>query len=231
MTYAFSVRITQAQPKNYARHRTNQFFAQFLNHPDYRQMIEKIARKNTSGTAIDWEDAAQTAHIKLFQAVMTGKFRTGEINQFYHWSKKVARLAIIDLMRHEKQRHCTSLDQTIPGTNLSLLETIQDEFDVLDAVERTDLINRAIAAISALDQRYPNRGYQKLWQGKVQGKTQVELIADLGLKSQGAVSKRWRELLERLAEELGLLQTATIQLELKATSSKKDQRSRSTQAW
>ncbi|EDX78599.1 hypothetical protein MC7420_7252 [Coleofasciculus chthonoplastes PCC 7420] len=98
-------------------------------------------------------------------------------------------------------------------------------------MERTDLINRAIAAISALDQRYPNRGYQKLWQGKLQGKTQVELIADLGLKSQDAVSKRWRELLERLAEELGLLQTATIQLELKATSAKNVRRSRSTQAW
>jgi RNA polymerase sporulation-specific sigma factor len=53
----------------------------------------------------------------------------------------------------------------------------------------------------------------------------------LGLKSQGAVSKRWRELLERLVEELGLLQTATIQLELKATSGKNVRRSRSTQAW
>ncbi|MEQ8996141.1 MAG: sigma-70 family RNA polymerase sigma factor [Coleofasciculus sp. B1-GNL1-01] len=231
MTYVSSVRITQAQPHNYACHRTNQFFAQLLNHPDYRQMIDKIARKNTRETAIDWEDAAQTAHIKLFQAVMAGKFRTGEINQFYRWSKKVARLAIIDLMRHEKQRRCTSLDQTIPGTNVSLLETIQDEFDVLDTVERTDLINRAIAAISELDQRYPNRGYQKLWQGKLQGKTQVELIADLGLKSQGAVSKRWRELLERLAEELGLLQTAAIQLQLKATSGQNVRRSRSTQAW
>jgi RNA polymerase sigma factor (sigma-70 family) len=231
MTYVFSVRVIQPKPNNYASHRTTQCFAQLLNHPDYRQMIEKIARKNTRGTAIDWEDAAQTAHVKLFQAVTAGKFRTGEINQFYRWSKKVARLAIIDLVRQDKQRHCTSLDQTIPGTNLSLLETIPDEFDVLDAVERTDLINRAIAAISALDHRYPNRGYQKLWQGKVQGKTQVELIADLGLKSQGAVSKRWRELLERLAEELGLLPRATIQLELKATSRKKDQRSRSTQAW
>ncbi len=230
MTYVFSVRVTQSKPKNYASHQNPRFLAQLLNHPDYHRMIEKIARKNTRGTAIDWEDAAQTAHIKLFQAVTAGKFN-GEINQFYRWSKKVARLAIIDLMRQEKKRHCTSLDQMIPGTNLSLLETIQDEFDVLDAVERTDLINQAIAAISALDQRYPNRGYQKLWQGKVQGKTQVELITDLGLKSQGAVSKRWRELLERLAEELGLLQTATIQLELKATSGQNVRRSRSTQAW
>lgn len=113
----------------------------------------------------------------------------------------------------------------------SKLETIQDEFDLLYTVERTDLINRAIAAISSLDQRYPNRGYQKLWQGKVQGKTQVELLADLGLKSQGAVSKRWRELLERLAEELGLLQTATLQLELKATKGQNLRRSRSTQSW
>jgi len=229
MTYVFSVRVTQPKPKNYASHPNPRFFVQFLNHPDYRRMIEKIARKNTRGTVIDWEDAAQTAHIKLFQAVTAGKFN-GEINQFYRWSKKVARLAIIDLMRHEKQRHCTSLDKTIPGTNLSLLETIQDEFNLLDNVERTDLINRAVAAISSLDQRYPNRGYQKLWQGKVQGKTQVELIIDLGLKSQGAVSKRWRELLERLAEELGLLETATIQLKLKATSAQKVERSRSIKA-
>ena len=230
MTYIFVVRVAEPKAMNYSSHRKNQVSYQLFHHPNYRQMIEKIARKNTRGTAIDWEDAAQTAHVKLFQAVTAGKFN-GEINQFYRWSKKVARLAIIDLMRHEKKRHCTSLDQTIPGTNLSLLDTIQDEFNVLDGVERTDLINRAIAAISALDQRYPNRGYQKLWQGKVQGKTQVELLADLGLKSQGAVSKRWRELLERIAEDLGLLQTAAIQLELKATSSKKTQLSRSTQAW
>lgn len=227
----FLVKVAQPKTRNYSYQRTTQCFAQFLNHPDYRQMIDKIARKNTRGTPIDWEDAAQTAYVKLFQAVTAGKFCDGEINQFYRWSKKVARLAIIDLIRQDKQRYCTSLDQTIPGTNLSLLETIQDEFNLLDDVERDDLIHRAIAAISSLDHRYPNRGYQKLWQGKLQGKTQVELIADLGLKSQGAVSKRWRELLERIAEELGLLQVARIQLDLKSTRGKKAQRSRSTQTW
>ncbi len=162
---------------------------------------------------------------------MDGKFRQGDVQDFYHWAAMVARFAIIDLVRKEKRQNCISLDQTIPGTDLPLLETIQDELDLLDTVEHADLVSRAIDAISKLDQRHPNRDYQKLWYGKVQGRTQVQLAADLGLKTQSAVSKRWRELLERLAEELGLVQSATIQADIKATSAQKVQRGRSTQAW
>ncbi|MEQ9668087.1 sigma-70 family RNA polymerase sigma factor [Coleofasciculus sp. G2-EDA-02] len=206
-------------------------FGQLLSHLEHQRTIERIARKNTRGTAVSWEDAAQTAHAKVFQAVMAGKFHQGDVQDFYHWAAMVARFAIIDLVRKEKKQHCTSLDQTIPGTDLPLLETIQDELDLLDTVERADLVSRAIDAVSRLDKRHPNRGYQKLWYGKVEGRTQVQLAADLGVKTQSAVSKRWGELLERLAEELGLVQSATIQAEIKATSREKVQRVRSTQGW
>lgn len=204
---------------------------QLLSHLEHQRRIERIARKNTRGTAVYWEDAAQTAHAKVFQAVSAGKFRQGGVQDFYRWAAMVARFAIIDLVRKEKQHNCTSLDKTIPGTDLPLLEMIQDELDLFETVERSDLVSRAIDAISVLDKRYPNRGYKKLWSGKLQGKTQVQLVADLGLKTQSAVSKRWRELLERLVEKLGLLPPTTIQAEIKATSGKNVQRGRSTQSW
>ncbi|MEQ9625289.1 sigma-70 family RNA polymerase sigma factor [Coleofasciculus chthonoplastes] len=204
---------------------------QLISHLEHQQRIEKIARKNTRGTAVSWEDAAQTAHTKVFQALTAGKFRQGGVQDFYHWAAMVARFAIIDLVRKEKKQNCTSLDQTIPGTNLPLLETIPDEFNLLDTVERTDLVSRAIDAISLLDKRHQNRGYKILWAGKLKGRTQVQIAADLDLKTQSAVSKRWHELLERLAEELGFLPPTTIQAEIKATSGKNVQGGRSTQAW
>ncbi|MEQ8385875.1 MAG: sigma-70 family RNA polymerase sigma factor [Coleofasciculus sp. A1-SPW-01] len=204
---------------------------QLISHLEHQQRIERIARKNTRGTAVSWEDAAQTAHTKVFQALTAGKFRQGGVQDFYHWAAMVARLAIIDLVRKEKKQNCTSLYKTIPGTNLPLLETIPDEFNLLDTVERNDLVSRAIDAISVLDERHPSRGYKTLWSGKLKGRTQVQIAADLDLKTQSAVSKRWRELLERLAEELGFLLPTTIQAEIKTTSGKNVQRGRSTQAW
>jgi RNA polymerase sporulation-specific sigma factor len=204
---------------------------QLISHLENQQRINRIARKNTRGTAVSWEDAAQTAQTKLFQALTAGKFRQGGVQDFYHWAAMVARFAIIDLVRKEKKQNCTSLDQTIPGTNLPLLETIPDDLDLLDTVERTDLVSRAIDAISLLDKRYPNRGYKILCAGKLKGKSQAKIAADLGLKTQSAVSKRWHELLERLAKELGLLTPTTIQAEIKATGGKNVQRGRSTQAW
>ncbi|HBL14510.1 MAG TPA: sigma-70 family RNA polymerase sigma factor [Cyanobacteria bacterium UBA11162] len=203
---------------------------QLLCHPEYRQTVARIARKNTRGTSVSWEDAAQTAHTKVFQAAKAGNFRRGGITQFYRWAATVARFAIIDLVRRQKQQHCLSLDQNIPGTDLPLLETIADEFDLLDTVERTDLVTKAIETISALQRRYPNRGYQKLWQGKVQGKTQVQLAADLGL-TQSAISKRWQELSKRLAQELGLLQTEDLEREMNAKPEQKTLRLRSEQQW
>ncbi len=65
-----------------------------------------------------------------------------------------------------------SLEQQISGTDILLGETIADDFDLWDAVERADLISKAVAAILTIDRRYPRQGYWKLWQGRVQNRTQ-----------------------------------------------------------
>lgn len=188
----------------------NQIFDYLLRDPEYQRMIEKIALKYTKGTSISWQDAAQTAHFKVFQALKAGHFCHRGVRDFYYWSATVARFEIIDLIRKHKYQNWQSLDQKIPGTDFSMLDTIPDPLNVLEAVERDDLVDQALEAITALDHRYPSRGYLKLWQGKVQGKTETQLAAELGL-SQGEISKRLnKELPKRIAEELGVLQVIDI---------------------
>ncbi|MDD1428407.1 sigma-70 family RNA polymerase sigma factor [Dolichospermum sp. ST_sed9] len=142
---------------------------------NYRQRLKKIAHKYTRGTAISWEDAVQNAHLKIFQGLQSGKFREGGLEEFYRWAATVARCAIIDFVRQENLRKCQSLDCNIPGTDIALLDTITDEFNILEATERADLILKAIEKIYQLDQQYPRQNYLKLWQGKIDGKTQTQL--------------------------------------------------------
>lgn len=205
-------------------------YEQLLIDPEHRQRIERIARKQTRGTAIAWKDAAQAAQMKVLQAVRDGKFRRGGAAEFYRWAATVARFEVIDIVRREKYRHCTSLDAAIPGTDLLLADTIADEFNALDSLEQTDLVLRAIEAIRELDQRYPKRGYLNLWQGQVQGKTQTQLAKELGI-TQGEISKRWKELVGNVAEMLGVLQPETIQQEHQAVRKRKVERTRSTTQW
>lgn len=167
----------------------------------HQHRIERIARKHTKGTSVSWEDAVQAAQMKVFREAKAGKFARGNVEQFYRWATVVAKFAILDLVRQEKQQQWRSLDRPLPGTDVLLADTIADEFDLLDAVERADLVMRAIEAIETLDRAYPQRGYLKLWQGKIGGKTQTQLAADLAI-TQGAVSKRWGELIARLARVL-----------------------------
>jgi RNA polymerase sigma factor (sigma-70 family) len=193
---------------------------QLLIDAEHRLIIERIARKQTRDTSVSWEDAAQTAHLKVLQAVKAGRFRQGGSEDFCRWVATVARFEIIDLMRKETHRHIQSLDQNIRGTDLPLLETIADDFNGLDTLEKTDLINHAIAAIKKLDRDYPDRAYLKLWQGHVQGKNQVQIAKELGW-TQGTVSRRWHELTGRIAKTLGLLQTADIKEEKRTKSGRK----------
>jgi RNA polymerase sporulation-specific sigma factor len=167
--------------------------------PIHCRLIEKIARKQTRGTSIAWEDAVQAAQLKILQALRAGKFRRGGRTEFYRWAATVARFEIIDQVRQE--RPCASLDVTREDSQFSLLEMLADSFNAVEALEQSDLVTRAIATIQKLDRYYPDRGYLKLWQGQVQGKTQTQLAHEVGI-TQGEVSKRWKELLRRLAMEL-----------------------------
>ncbi len=170
----------------------------------YQQVIHKIARKQTAGTVVSWEDAMQTANLKVMEALKIGKFRQGGAAEFQRWAIVVARYEIINLVRKERQRHCHSLDATIAGTDLFLVDTIADECNLWDTLIRIDLVIKAIEAIKTLDIRYPKRGYLQLWKGMVAGKKQTQLALDLAI-SQGEISKRWRELVRRMAMELGLV--------------------------
>lgn len=197
---------------------------------DYQQRLEKIARKYTRGTGLSWEDAFQTAYLKVFSALQAGKFREGSLEQFYPWAVAVARCVIIDFVRKESLRKSQSLDDNIPGTDMSLLDTIPDEFSTLDATERADLIVKALESIYQLDKCYPHRNYLKLWQGKVDGKTQTQIAAELRI-SQGEVSKRWQELLGRITELLGLLEIKDVKEKQLEARQQKTAYKRSTKQW
>ncbi|GBE92658.1 sigma-70 family RNA polymerase sigma factor [Nostoc cycadae] len=197
---------------------------------DYRQRLEKIARKYTRGTGLSWEDASQIAYLKVFVAFQAGKFRQGTVEQFYYWAVAVARCVIIDFVRKESLRKCQSLDDNIPGTDMSLLDTISDEFSTLDAIERADLIMKTLESIYQLDKYYPHRNYLKLWQAKVDSKTQTQIATELRI-SQGEVSKRWQELLGRIAESLGLVEIKDIKKKLQKTRQQKTADIRSTKQW
>ncbi len=198
--------------------------------PEHCRRVERIARKHTRGSAIPWEDAAQAAQIKVLQAVRDGKFRQGGDAEFYRWATTVSRFEIIDLVRREQYRHCTSLDAAIPGTDLLLSDTIADRFNDLDTLEQTDLVLRAIDAIQELDRLHPAHSYLKLWQGQVQGKTQTQLAKEIGI-TQGEVSKRWKELIGKVAEVLGVVRNDALKREHETVRKRKPERKRSTAQW
>jgi RNA polymerase sporulation-specific sigma factor len=176
---------------------------------EHEQLIIKIARKYTRGCSISWEDAAQTAMMRVYEVVKAGKFHQGGVAEFQRWATVVARYEIINFVKKERLRNHHSLDATIVGTDLSLIETIPDESNLWDAVTRADLMSRAKQAIIDLDSRDSDRGYLQLWQLMVAGKNQTQQASALGI-SQGEVSKRWKELVGRVAMELGLLEAEPV---------------------
>jgi RNA polymerase sigma factor (sigma-70 family) len=169
---------------------------------EHRRRLEQIARKQTRGSGLHWEDAVQSAEIKLLQAVRAGKFRQGDAAAFYRWASSVARFEIIDLVRKDKRERCTSLDQTVCEGETSWLELVADDFNALDSLVRSDLVERAIAAIVAIDQAHPEKCFLQLWQAKLLDKRQSDLAAELGI-TQSAISKRWKELTQQLITHLG----------------------------
>ncbi|MDZ7962484.1 MAG: sigma-70 family RNA polymerase sigma factor [Aulosira sp. DedQUE10] len=157
------------------------------------------------------------------------KFHQGGIAEFQRWATVVARYEILNFVKKESLRTHQSLDATIFGTDISLVETIPDEFNLLEAVARADLIIQAKQAIINLDSLYCDRGYLKLWQLMVAGKNQTQQASALGI-SQGEVSKRWKELVERITIELGLLQPEAVKREQQNTQNKHTRR-RSKAKW
>jgi RNA polymerase sigma factor (sigma-70 family) len=167
----------------------------------YRCTLEKIARKTTRGTSLSWEDAVQAAHEKIMLAIQSNKFQYGSVKEFYRWSTTVARCTMIDLIRREKLRRYSSLDTPIADTDIPLIETIADPSNLWDSVERTNLLLEINFVLQTLDAQYPNRGYLKLWEGKILGTRQMQLASELNIK-QGTVSKRWKELTQAVVAAL-----------------------------
>lgn len=184
---------------------------------NYHQKIERLAKKNTRGTNLSWEDAAQEARIKVLQAARNGKFRQGGVREFYKWAATVAFNVIIDLVRKDKRWrgdwYWRSLDECIPGTDLPLGEVVADEFNLLESVEIADLVAKARDAVETLSATSPKKKYEELWRGLVAGKTQTQLAAELGVK-QAEISKRRRELLAKVGNILGLLSVEKVEEEL-----------------
>jgi RNA polymerase sigma factor (sigma-70 family) len=173
-----------------------------LTQASHLQRIAQIARKQTRGSSLDWQDALQAAQIKLIVAIRAGKFTRGTEADFDRWAATVARCEIVDLVRKSKCRDCDSLDRLLTS-NLTMLDSIADPVDLLDSLATADLVVRVRAGIATIDRCYPDRGYSKLWAGKVKDLNQTELARELGV-TQSAISKRWQELLTRLAVELDL---------------------------
>ncbi len=194
---------------------------QLLNHPPYRQRIERIARHKIKDSAKDsvmsWEDAVQSAHLKVLQVAKKGKFSEGNVKKFYAWAAVVAENAIADFIRQEQRQ----LRRTY--SNDTGLDHLCDEFDFAEALENADLVLKIPEAIAAIDQRYPKKAYLKLFYGLVADKSQSELATELGV-SQGEISKRRKELNLQIWKEFGLLSVKDIEAQLKEIRQGKSKR-------
>ncbi len=181
---------------------TSESYEYRLTDPAHLARIAQIARKQTRGSQVDWEDALQSAQIKLIAAIRAGKFTHGTEHDFDRWAATVARFEMIDLVRRSKCHGWDSTDRVL-SDRLTVLDTIADSFNPIAALEEADLVFRVRKAIVDLDRLYPDRSYYRLWLSKVNERKQAEIAQDLGV-SQSAISKRWQELLARLAIELDL---------------------------
>jgi RNA polymerase sigma factor (sigma-70 family) len=169
--------------------------------PEHLRRITQIAHKQTRCTNVDWQDALQTAQLKLVKGLRAGKF-TGTEAEFDRWALTVAKFAIIDLVRHSMRHPTQSIDR-FSEDNLAIIDTLIHFDDELDNIEAADFAWQVQERVLAFDRLYPNRGYYRLWQGKVNDLTQSEIAQELGL-TQGTISKRWQELIAHLALELGM---------------------------
>ncbi len=179
---------------------------------EHLHRLSRIARKQTRGTNVDWQDAVQTAQLKLLRAMKAGKFIHGTEQDFDRWAATVAKCEIISLVRKSQRHDWDSTDRQC-GEDLTLLvlDTITDPttLDPLTTLERGDLLACVRQSIVYLDRMYPDRFYYRLWLFKVNDKTQTQIAKELGL-TQSAVSKRWKELLAKLLIALDLDSSSSL---------------------
>jgi hypothetical protein len=164
-----------------------------------RQIAPKIARKQTRDTHISWEDALQTAYAKLWQATTQNRFRDGTPDDYCRWAARVCAFAIMDHLQHSQQRSHYSLDQPIPGTDIPLVETLADEFDSLDAIDRADLLSAILDTLTQLDRTKPQPIYLPIWQSLLMGKTQKQIAQEIN-RSPTYICHRWQEIQDAVAK-------------------------------
>lgn len=196
-----------------------------------RRSVDPIARRQTRNTTIAWEDAAQAAHEKLWRVTQQGCFQIGGETEFYHRAMRVACCAIIDYRRQQqRQSRYDSLDQVLPGTDIPLLDTLVDEFDGLDALDRADWVLKLVEMIIDLDQRYPKRGYLKIWQRLIQGKTQAEIACEFGVE-QPEVCRRWKRVRQHIMNVYSSFDSETVAQQKQQDRQRSHDRQRSSEKW
>jgi RNA polymerase sigma factor (sigma-70 family) len=181
--------MSQSHPPDTARFKT------FVD----RKIADQIARKQTRNTTVSWEDAAQAAYAKLWQATCDGKFRDGDLEDYCHWAARVCCFAILDFLQHSHQRQHPSLDQCLPGTDIPLIDTLADEFNALDAVERTELMSAILDIIADLDRDHPKNIHQDIWQALLLDKKQKDIAQELNV-STSDICRYWRKIREQVAK-------------------------------
>ena len=164
-----------------------------------RQIAVQIARKQTRDTNLSWEDAAQVAYAKLWQATQAGAFRHGDTDDYCRWAARVCCFAILDHLQHSHQRQHDSLDQPIPGTDLFLIETLADEFDALDAIDRADRLLKILTLIADLDRSESQPLYVPIWQAMLSGQEQNQIAQMLGRKPY-EICRCWRKIRHHVAK-------------------------------
>jgi RNA polymerase sigma factor (sigma-70 family) len=181
--------MSQSHPPDTAR------FKAFVD----RKIADQIARKQTRNTLIPWEDAAQAAYAKLWQATCDGKFRHGDLEDYCHWAARVCCFAIIDFLQHSHQRQYDSLDQCLPGTDIPLIDTLADEFNAMDALEQTERLSDILDIIANLDRDHPKNIHQDIWQALLHDNKQKDIAQELGI-STSDICRYWRKIREQVAK-------------------------------
>jgi RNA polymerase sigma factor (sigma-70 family) len=164
-----------------------------------RPIVAQIARKQTRNTPILWEDAAQAAYAKLWQATRDGKFRHGNLEDYCHWAARVCCFAILDFLQHSHNRQHLSLDQWLPGTEVPLVDTLVDEFNAMDALERAERLLNILNIITDLDRQHSTTIYTTIWNSLLLGKKQKEIAQDLKMGTSD-ISRYVKKIRERVAQ-------------------------------